>query len=172
MSREDTLDQLIKELTDVKARLRHLELAEPETPSCLLTRTSNWTRISATNYVAIPFDSEIRDRSEMHESVTNPQRITLLHGGLYAVFGAIAFAPNAVGYRGLAIFHNAATVAAKHDHPAAGGQMFTSITIARLIFASAGDYFRLNCMQTSGGDLAVAQDDYSPFFGAFKVTGG
>lgn len=171
MSREDTIDRLIKEMAAVKDRLRHLELAEPETPSCLLTRAqTGWTRVTGATYGAIPFDLEIRDRSGMHESVTNPQRITLLHAGLYLVVGVIAFDSNKAGYRGLAIYHNTSRVAT-HEHPAIDGRPST-ITISEPIFAAAGDYFRLACMQTSGGDLDVLQNTYSPFFGAFKVTGG
>jgi len=163
-----TVDRLIEQLADLQRRVRHLETADPATPTCLLSMTAAYTKSSNTNYFQLPFNVEIRDRDGLHDSAGLKPRITVQRAGLYLVGGNIQFDSNSTGLRGIAISQNGTEIR-RHQHASGDGE---SLSIATLALAQPDDYFMLMCMQNSGSDLDVLQNDMSPFFWAFKIMGG
>ena len=168
MAPNGPMDRVIAQVNALQRRVRYLETVDPSTPSCLLTTSAAFARVSATTYVQIPFNVEVRDRDGLHDTAGVKPRITVRQAGLYVVGGHVVFDSNSTGLRGLAIMQNGVQVA-RHQHAAGDGE---ALSIASVFMAQGGEYFMLAAMQTSGGDLDVLQTAESPFFWAFKIAGG
>ena len=103
----------------------------------------------------IAWDSEVDDVSNMHESATNPKRITIPSGkgGVYTIHAYIRFttkiSSNGINIR--LISSSGGTIIEKEDIQ--GNDFAELIHSVRL---SAGEYVYITVSNTTGGDVTVA----------------
>src|SRR3972149_10227706 len=69
-----------------------------------VVRVYNNASISINNatWTALTFNAERFDADDLHESVTNPGRLTCKIAGKYLIFGHVVFDSNGTGYRAIA----------------------------------------------------------------------
>jgi hypothetical protein len=100
----------------------------------------------STTLTAIPFDVEAYDTDSMHESVTNPTRVTINTAGYYHISGAVTTDANAVARAHILINGGVASIfAAGTGNAGAGTQNGTVVST----------------------EYNLAQNDYVELFGAF-----
>lgn len=117
------------------------------------TSTGNWQAISAMN-------SEWFDNATLHDTSTNPDRITLKTVGKYMVGANVVFAANATGGRGLGCGYNASTSGwiCRELNFGVNGLITTDISVSGLFEATAvTDYSSFTAWQNSGGNLAMSR---------------
>lgn len=135
-------------------------------PHARVRNTANISHTSSGNYQALTFNSERVDVGAMHDTSTNTGRLTVPTGGggFYSIGGAIEFASNATGRRGIQIRLNGTTIIAREESANLGANDHTC-TIATVYQLAAGDYVELMGLQASGGNLnMLATSAYSPEF--------
>jgi hypothetical protein len=120
-------------------------------------------------YTAITFNSESWDTHAMHDTGTNPTRLTCKVAGPYVIGAQVRFAFNAGGIsRRLAIVLNGATyqvVTAMYEY---GETMYSEVVTPCIL--AVNDYVEAWAYQDSGGNLSVdASSSYSPIFWAYKL---
>ncbi len=76
--------------------------------SCYLTASTKQD-IPATTYTAIDFDTEVYDTDNLHESVTNPSRITIVTAGKYMFNAGLRMTEPITGNVLLELRHNNST---------------------------------------------------------------
>ena len=108
--------------------------------------TSNATQTSLT------FDTETFDTDTMHDTGTNPERITFTTAGVYLVGGHNSWASSSAGRRQLRILLNSATQLTNvvQDVDTGTGHVLSVVTIFDM---AAGDFVELQAFQNTGGDL-------------------
>jgi hypothetical protein len=123
----------------------------------------------------LTFNSERFDQAgnagdTMHESVTNPSRLTCRYAGVYQISASVAFAGNATGARSLGIFHSAAAgFVAYQQQPSVSADVI-EMTISTLWLMAVNDYVVMSVFQNSGGALNVNATPYhSPEFMMVRV---
>jgi len=117
----------------------------------------------------LAFNSEDYDTHEMHDTVTNNERITIKTSGIYLVTAHIYFETNNVGYRRTSIYLSAGFTIADFRRPSYTG-MATPLLITTIHQLTAGQYLRLRVRQNSGGILRVMRyAQYSPYFMAQRI---
>jgi hypothetical protein len=105
----------------------------------------------------LSFDTEDYDTAGLHESVTNPSRLTAPKTGQYALFGQTVWASNTVGFRHLSMeINGTTTIVAQRDQALTSGPLGNQQAISTVYRLTAGDYARLGVRQNSGGDLGLA----------------
>jgi len=154
-------------LADAAAGRTALGLTLP--PLCRVYKAATQS-INNNTVTTLTFDSERFDTDSMHESVTNPTRITIPLAGVYAVTVYGDFAPNATGSRILYVYLNGAGSAmvggirAQNAVAQAGVDTYDSFAMPPTKFA-AGDYIEAKCYQNSGGALAIAAEFSAAYLG-------
>lgn len=121
------------------------------------TRTTNQSIPHAT-YVNVTFPTEDYDDGDLHDLVTNTDRITIPAGGdgLYSIMGGVRFAANNIGSRVVDITVNGTR---ENDADAVRVQAVdvvsttTALNVGRQAKLVAGDIVRLRVRQSSGGTL-------------------
>lgn len=131
-------------------------------PAVRVYRDSNQTIPTATN-ASLSFNQERFDTDTMHDTSTNPTRLTATTAGIYAISGNLRWAANATGKRLLNVQLDGSTIIAEVQiDPTAG---IRSQCISTLYSLSVGQYVRLRVFQNSGGDLVVVSEgNFSPEF--------
>jgi hypothetical protein len=100
----------------------------------------------------------------------NSPRLTVVTAGKYLVTGHVEFPNNTTGNRFAFLRKNGAYIA-RHGQPTTGGSNTAALSIATVVDASAGDYFELAVLQSSGGSLNVnASTEYSPELAAIRIA--
>lgn len=119
-------------------------------------RVFNNANISIPNSsdTALTFNSERWDDNTIHDTSTNPGRLTATIEGRYQICGGVTWAANATGNRNLSIRLNGSTTIALEAEKSlsAGKSHYTICTTTQL--AAAG-YAELMAFQDSGGALNV-----------------
>jgi hypothetical protein len=114
---------------------------------------------------AISFDTEREDPDDMHESVTNPTRVTIADAGYYEFGGSVEFAQNATGVRALHLRVNGSVLWAVSGVVNAGSGSAVQLNMNSKLNLAASDYSELTVYQNSGGALnVVKQSNWSPEF--------
>lgn len=103
---------------------------------------------------ALTFNSEDYDTDTIHDTSTNPTRLTATTAGTYAIHGQVEFATNQTGIRGAYIEYNGASYLHIVRHDTSGTDV-TRIEIYTQYYLAATDYVELRAVQTSGGALDV-----------------
>lgn len=117
--------------------------------------------LSTGSATAITLDGgENFDTDAFHSTVTNPTRLTLptglvTSGKTAAVLlqGYGTFDSNATGYRRLRFLKNGTGEAVATVNPITG--VATSVNLTGLTSGVGGDYFEIEALQTSGGNLDI-----------------
>jgi hypothetical protein len=133
-----------------------------------VTRTAT---LSLTTAVAafVDWDSEVEDPDGFHSNATNPSRLTIPAGmgGRYVVWCRAGFAVNAAGDRTVSFWKNTATTDNMMRVRAAANTA-TIVTFSSFpIDMAAGDYFRLEVTQDSGGALNLQA---TSLFGCYRIS--
>jgi hypothetical protein len=114
--------------------------------------TSTWTSVS--------LQSEAIDTSNLHDTVTNNDRIAVTRTGNYQVHGVVEFAANATGIRRIQLAKNGSalsqTVVAG---PNLGASEPAQVQTQALLALTAGDYITMQAFQDSGGALNLAANN-------------
>jgi hypothetical protein len=128
-------------------------------PHCYAYKSSDGA-LTTSVWGNISFGAELYDWSTtpMHDTVTNPSRITVPETALYDIRAFAKFEANANGYRALEIKKNAGGVETAGTQiwqdfklPSANNVGFVSA--AQQWPLTAGDYLEMFCFQNSGGPL-------------------
>ena len=133
-------------------------------PSC---RAYNDAAIAIPNNssTALTFNSERWDTDTIHDTSTNPGRLTCTTAGIYHIYGHLDIAGDATGYRSATIRLNGTTIIAAVTLDANGTDP-VRISISTEYSLAATNYLEISLYQNSGGDLNVnATANYSPEFG-------
>ena len=133
--------------------------------------------ISDSTITALTFNTERYDDNTIHDTSTNPARLTCKTAGKYLIAGNVEFAANQVGYRRLYIRHypiggggpiDIAVVSDVAVDAAVGPLRFAVATVYAL---AVGDYVTLAVYQSSSGALNVSvQANYSPEFMMQRIS--
>lgn len=125
---------------------------------CSLLNSGSYTISNATN-TNLTFDTELYDTDGFHSTSANTDRITIPSGkdGKYLITAAVAFDSNATGERSMRLMKNGSTADDNNRVWAGFGSSAgnTTMTIARIVDAVAGDYFTLRVYQSSGGNRTI-----------------
>lgn len=124
---------------------------------CRLYLSAATTSINDNSETAISWDSEDFDVGNLHDVVTNPERITIPTGGdgLYLVVGQVKWATSASGKkRGLRVYVDA-TLNLAHDGAADDDGDGMTQQVAGLVNLTAGQYLTLKVEQDTGGALDI-----------------
>lgn len=119
------------------------------------SRTHNTATSTANGvFTAIPFDTMDLDEIPWTGSTSNFW--TVPTAGYYQINAAAHFAANTTGYRAIRISINNGTSFIGTSYYAASSSGGTSAHTSRGVKLSAGDTVRIECIQNSGGALALA----------------
>lgn len=119
---------------------------------------------------ALTFDTEVYDRTTMHDTGTNTNRITIPAGaaGIYLFTGQATFAANATGVRKLMLYENGSKIAeVKECNP--DGTEQTVLRISEQVSAAALAYYELRVYQSSGGALDAKAGEKITNFKAIRM---
>jgi hypothetical protein len=143
------------------------ELSDP--PACQAYSTVNLT-IANSSMTALALNNKIYDTDTMHSNTTNNTRITFTTAGTYLVTFVCAWNKHATGDRIAQIRKNGTDVLAYESKRTGGSDLIVghSVTVEDAFIAT--DYVEAMVQQTSGGNLLVLAESYSPFFSAAKVA--
>lgn len=134
-------------------------ITAPNTPRCSVYNSTSQS-IGTGSSTALTFDSETFDVGAMHDTGSNPSRITIPsgQGGVYLFVSVVTVAGNATGQR--IAFHavngNIATTDPRYGHvriPAASTPNPQGMQIMSIMTLAAGDYVETYLFQDSGGNL-------------------
>lgn len=126
--------------------------------------------ITDSTLTSLDFIGESYDVGDLHDTATNPNRITISSGntGVYVLGAQVKFDPNATGLRIISIYKNGSIlVQNKEFNPDAAEA--TVLSIFTQDVASLSDYYEVKVYQTSGGGLNVEFGENTTFFTAMKV---
>jgi hypothetical protein len=121
-------------------------------------------------------DGDIGAPAGIWSSSTNPDRLTVPTGadGLYLIIGQASFAPpsSALGtMRSLSVTKNGIGIAQSNLPPAGANIYSTNVMVMTLAKGVAGDYFKMNAFQDSGGALNVGgAGTNSSWFSFYKLA--
>lgn len=138
-------------------------------PSVMTYRTSHLS-IANNTLTTVPFTTELYDTDTMHDNTTNPERITFTTAGYYLVTFVCAWNKNIVGDRLAQIRKNGTDVLAMESKRTGGADLLVGHSITIEDSFSAGNYIEARVQQTSGGNLLLLGDSFSPFFLAERMA--
>lgn len=111
----------------------------------------------------VAFDLETFDTANMHDNVTNPDRLTAPISGLYLVNGHVHWDSNNAGIRTTLIRVNGVTMSEfRASPPASAFDSFTQ-TATDVVSLSAGDVVNIMVWQNSGGSVDLWGTDVDTF---------
>ena len=126
--------------------------------------------IGNASLTALTFGTESYDRTAMHSTSTNTNRLTIPSGaaGIYAITGQVTFVADATGYRSIALYKDGSKIAeSKEFSPHATEQ--TTLRVVEHDNVSALSYYELKVYQSSGGNLDTVLGATSTYFSALRV---
>jgi hypothetical protein len=101
-------------------------------------------------FTAIPLNGETFDTGTLHDTSTNPSRITVPTDGHYIAAGVIRYQAGAGNFRLVGIYRNGSQIATNWTSGAGLG-----VPVADIVPCSAGDYLELYGYQDTGAALAL-----------------
>jgi len=136
---------------------------------CRLRRSIDTTTVSGV-WSIIPFDIVSYDTDNLHTAAPNPSYITIRTAGVYEFGASVRWIDDNVGYRGIAILKNGATVLVfNRIHPTPNA---ITVQMANTVSEfDEDDYIELWAAQLSGGNLVLeSKVDYTPVFWAYRIA--
>lgn len=122
----------------------------------LALANNTWTNLT--------FDTDVFDVYNMHSTSSLTERFVAPGAGRYLAWAYASFAANGTGSRGLALLLGGVGYIAFQMLPTAVTQA-TSLTVARVVTMSPGDYVYSQAIQDSGGALNVTTGNGGPAAG-------
>jgi hypothetical protein len=158
---DDALDQLAERVDDLEGAG-----GSAYTQGARVYNNANISVADASG-TALTFNSERYDTDTIHDTVTNPERLTCKTAGKYIITGHVFWASDNDGYRQLEILVNATTIAVTRNLAVTGGNAQSITTIYDL---EVNDYVTLKVYHTAGNALNVtAAGNYSPEFAMQRI---
>lgn len=146
-----------------------LAALEDEPEACAVTASAAQAIGSGGFGLAVFFDTERRDTYGMHNS-SNIDRINILTDGWYNINATVAWAANSTGTRQLSMLDDAGIVLVQ-DIKNASSAGITSQNINKNVYLTAGQWIRVNVIQSSAGNLNVTKaNNNSPEFTVAKLS--
>jgi hypothetical protein len=134
---------------------------------CIL-RLSSAQSISNNSWEDVDWDTEvITDNKDMHESVTNPERITFPVAGYYMIGFKLQWADDSTGDRGGKVLDDGSALLLSDTRLA---QNSAESTASALAYFSANDWIKLQVYQNSGGALNLISGAAGAWFWATRVA--
>jgi hypothetical protein len=152
----------------VDGLLAQLPASIAEPPACRVFKSTN-TSIANDTLTAVTFNVEEYDTDTMHSIAANTGRITFTTAGTYAVSFACAWNKNSTGIRLAEVRKNGTDVLAMESKTTGGADLLVGHVLLLEDDFSAADYVEALVRQTSGGNLALLSESFSPFFSAVKL---
>ena len=132
-------------------------------PRARASNSANLTIANNTNTV-VTYDTEVFDTGGLYAAGT-PNRFTITQAGLYLITGSIEWSNSTTtGKRTFGIYVNGTLQIAAVDDGITTHTNAVEQNISALYLLAAADYVQLKAYQTSGGNLDIVQQDYSPIF--------
>lgn len=126
---------------------------------CVVRRTSALS-INNNSDTAVTFTAtDIYDPLALHDTSTNPSRITVARAGIYRITSALRWADSATGDRLMSIRVNNSTITPNSIGPLQSNRASHSLVVHQSLAAS--DYVEIFAFQNSGGSLNVDAADFS-----------
>lgn len=130
-------------------------------------RTSART-IGDTTWIKVGFENERFDTEDIHDNVTNNERLICKTAGRYLIFGHAGLSANSTGLRKIRIYLNNTTGLAEQS--VVGSSITTVMSIATVYELAVDDYVELEVYQNSTSTLSLSiGPNYSPEFGMIRV---
>lgn len=124
--------------------------------------------IPDTTLTILAFDTERFDTDNIHDTVTNNDRLTCQTAGTYIILGGIRFASNATGYRQVRVYKNTTIISYTLLTTVSGNP--TAVPVATLTDMAVGDFVQIRVTQSSGGALDVeAANQFTPEFMMIRI---
>jgi hypothetical protein len=116
--------------------------------------TQNSALISLADGVdtVLSMDTELFDTDNIHDSTTNPTRLTCNTAGVYFVSAYVAYASNNTGFRHVFVRVNGGTAISSDVRPALNS---TDLTVSTIYQLNVGDYVEVFAFQNSGAALNI-----------------
>ena len=133
-------------------------------------RSTRVVRNATATLTALALDSERWDTGNIHDTVTNPTRLTAQVPGKYYIFATVTWTDNPTGAREITIKLNGTSqvLAGMNDDAFTSGSQRQSVGTHYEL--AAGDYVELVVVQRSGGPLNVLGASNHPAeFGMVKL---
>ena len=119
----------------------------------------------------LAFNSENFDNDDIHDNVTNNERLTCKTAGKYLVVGQVQWDTIAGGRRQIGILLNGTEIAFAESGSVPDAGHKPSQIVATICDLAVGDYVRLRVYQSSGDALDVVYaSSYSPVFSMVLVA--
>ena len=123
-------------------------------------RVRNDANIAIANgaWTSVTFNTEDFDTDTIHDTGTNPSRLTCVTAGKYIIVGYLGWGSNTTGLRGVRIlFNNTTVIGGNMDGAPSVGESGQNVTAIYAL--TAGQYVELQAYQTitGGGTLEVVQ---------------
>jgi hypothetical protein len=140
-----------------KGMTRHDVSAVFQADSVIGVRAARSTNQSFPNvtFTAVTYDLDISDPYNMHDTVSNTDRLVATVTGLYQISSGMVFAAGAGTVRIGLLALGSGGIIAQSSKPPATGASTTSLEVATIYPMSAGDYVRFQAYQDSGGALGM-----------------
>lgn len=103
----------------------------------------------------LSWDGEDFDTDTIHDTSTNPERLTATTAGTYIIIANVQFTSNATGERVAYIKFGGSTEIARTSVEACAGSYTTDVPAHAVYQFAAGEYVELFAKQNSGGPLTV-----------------
>lgn len=124
----------------------------------LHTNTGGWQNMT--------FDTETYDTDTIHSTSVNTGRFTAQRAGIYLASGALSWASNATGSRGIRIQLNGTTWS---EHYTVAGSI--TVTVATLVKMAVNEYVTFDGFQSSGGNLNMNTNGNFGIMGSIQWVG-
>ncbi|MBN1365391.1 MAG: hypothetical protein JW976_11345 [Syntrophaceae bacterium] len=136
------------------------ELDEKTSISAVRVYSSNIITLLTDAYQTIPFNEEVFDTDDMHNTSSNTGYLYAANSGLYLITCHVQFAENGGGLRQVYLRVNGSTLIADVVEPASGVSA-TCIHLSTVYYLNAGDFVEARARQTSGGNLNLINVNFS-----------
>jgi hypothetical protein len=114
---------------------------------------------SGGTFYSVILDSEFADTEGGHSTTTNNTRYTCQIAGRYQADGAVTFAnTSTAGFRAAKFLINGGTSVAGSETMSAASTFDTTVRASTDVYMNVGDYIELQCLQNSGGNLAITSN--------------
>jgi hypothetical protein len=127
--------------------------------------------ISNSTATAVSWDAEFYDTSSMHDTATNPSRVTIPtgQGGKYLLSNSILWSNNGTGAREQTILKNGSQLGWDEIMPVNSAASYTATSAARVVDLVAGDYIELYVKQNTGISLGMLGGSTASVFQVSKI---
>lgn len=138
-------------------------------PACQIYKSTH-TSVPDDTLTALSFNARLYDTDTMHSLVTDPERITIKTAGVYVVTLEAVWNKNVAGDRIAQVRKNGSDVLSLESKRTGGADLLVGHSITVQDVFAVNDYLEALVHQTSGGNLLLLADSYSPVFSASRVA--